>query len=497
MDWPIYFKDNLIIGNLESKVAVCTLWKKKEIIKERTKDFSVIGNLYSKEGINYILRNLLANPKIRYVILTGPDLSGSGKTFLDLIKYGVNKQHCIKRNGFQLQKEIDLEAIEAFRKHVKVVDLIGKASVDLEETSKSLRDELPSHLREPLLFAESHPTCEVYPSERNAFILRGDFVAEVWVKLLDLISKFGQQGKTEYSINQKEILNVVSVLSNEDPDNIHFVDYFPFKKEDLEGKVKGTKSTNIQQLLLPSVSLFREPYETGYYSKVLTALQTEADYTYGQRLMQFKGKDQLKSIIEKLKAVKYSRRALAVLWDPTVDSSSDNPPCLDLLQFRIINDIITLTAYFRSHDIFRAWPENAFALRKLQDAVAKEISSELKLGELVIISHSAHIYEDNLRRAKTIVEKFLPEVSKTAKRIRDPRGNFYVYVKDKSLIFVNHYSNEGKLLNTFEGKTAKELKEQIYPFISQIEHALYLGAELQKAEMAIKLGLDYTQDAAL
>ncbi|HHT9153877.1 MAG TPA: hypothetical protein ACFYEM_10185, partial [Candidatus Hypogeohydataceae bacterium YC40] len=268
MDWPIYFKDNLIIGNLESKVAVCTLWKKKEIIKERTKDFSVIGNLYSKEGINYILRNLLANPKIRYVILTGPDLSGSGKTFLDLIKYGVNKQHCIKRNGFQLQKEIDLEAIEAFRKHVKVVDLIGKASVDLEETSKSLRDELPSHLREPLLFAESHPTCEVYPSERNAFILRGDFVAEVWVKLLDLISKFGQQGKTEYSINQKEILNVVSVLSNEDPDNIHFVDYFPFKKEDLEGKVKGTKSTNIQQLLLPSVSLFREPYETGYYSKV-------------------------------------------------------------------------------------------------------------------------------------------------------------------------------------------------------------------------------------
>ena len=40
--------------------------------------YSVIGNLYTTYGLNYLIRNVLANPRIRYIILPGPDLTGSG-----------------------------------------------------------------------------------------------------------------------------------------------------------------------------------------------------------------------------------------------------------------------------------------------------------------------------------------------------------------------------------------------------------------------------------
>lgn len=519
MDWPIYFRENLIIGDLNSQVAICTLWKKKEIVKEKVKSFSIIGNLYSKDGINYILRNLLANPKIRYVLFVGPDLSGSGRSFLDLMEYGVDSEHRIKRNGFQLQKEIDIDAIEILRKHIRVENLVEKAeetNFDIEEAIRLLRNELPVYLTEPQIFKESRPTCEIYPSERNAFLVRGDFIAEVWVKLLNIIGLYGQREKTEYSLEQQELIDVVSVISSEDPDNIFFVDYFPFKKEDLEGSKKDKKSN--LQLLLPFICPVGEFYKEGdssklsarghrhrircdsrpegYYSKLITAFPvgTPADtsYTYGQRLIQFNGINQIANIIEKLKAVRHSRRAVAVLWDPTKDSKSQNPPCLDLIQFRIINNRVTMTAYFRSHDIFRAWPENAFALRKLQGIVAKEVGG-LELDDLIIVSSSAHIYENKWAEAKEIVTNFHPRFLETARKKRDPRGSFYIYLKDKSIV-ANHYSSEGKLLNTFAGKSTKELRQQISPFISQVSHALYLGEELQKVEIASKFNLTYVQD---
>ncbi len=105
----------------------------------------------------------------------------------------------------------------------------------------------------------------------------------------------------------------------------------------------------------------------------------------------------------------------------------------------------------------------------------------------------------------------------------DPKGYFLIRInQEKNELIVEHFSNHideegiardpktGQILkcknqkqrvpvNVFKGKTAKEmgikLTEGDGPFlISKLDHALYLGRELQKAEYCLINGKRYIQD---
>lgn len=125
-DWPIYFKNNLYVGDVESSVGVTTLWTKKELIGEHLDKakYGLVGQLYSKKGINYILRNILANPHMRHIVLCGSDLSGSGQALINLVEKGIDEEHSvIGVADAHIEKEIPREAIEAFRKNVEIIDM--------------------------------------------------------------------------------------------------------------------------------------------------------------------------------------------------------------------------------------------------------------------------------------------------------------------------------------------------------------------------------------
>ncbi|MFW5904496.1 MAG: DUF4346 domain-containing protein [Candidatus Saliniplasma sp.] len=86
----------------------------------------------------------------------------------------------------------------------------------------------------------------------------------------------------------------------------------------------------------------------------------------------------------------------------------------------------------------------------------------------------------------------------------DEKGFFTIMVKEDEII-VEHYLNvqkEGKLeVETGEldliitGKTAKAICDTIIQegLISRLDHAAYLGRELQKAEIALQNNLGYEQ----
>ena len=80
---------------------------------------------------------------------------------------------------------------------------------------------------------------------------------------------------------------------------------------------------------------------------------------------------------------------------------------------------------------------------------------------------------------------------------QDPCGSFKIMVKD-GMINAVHYKNM-KANISIQGKTSKAVYDVIIKqgLISRIEHATYLGAELEKAEIAAKLGKNYTQDFSL
>lgn len=80
------------------------------------------------------------------------------------------------------------------------------------------------------------------------------------------------------------------------------------------------------------------------------------------------------------------------------------------------------------------------------------------------------------------------------------RAGYFVIIpqQEKGIIVVEHYSYDNRLLRVIEGKDARSIYSTVIEngWIMQLSHAAYLGAELAKAEISIKLGLEYIQGAA-
>jgi len=128
MDWPIYYKNILRVGNISSNVGVVTLWTERDAIAKLLdqRDYAAVGNLYAAAGINHMMRNIFANPMIRYLIMWGADMSQSGHALLKFMQNGIDEHYAIVGARGEIEQEIPKRAIELFRKHVALIDLRGK-----------------------------------------------------------------------------------------------------------------------------------------------------------------------------------------------------------------------------------------------------------------------------------------------------------------------------------------------------------------------------------
>jgi len=82
----------------------------------------------------------------------------------------------------------------------------------------------------------------------------------------------------------------------------------------------------------------------------------------------------------------------------------------------------------------------------------------------------------------------------------DPIGYFLIRInREKKQIEAGFCKSANKVEKTIIGKTAMEVFNTIVHenLVSSLQHAADLGAELQKAEIALQLGLTYVQDDPL
>jgi len=83
-----------------------------------------------------------------------------------------------------------------------------------------------------------------------------------------------------------------------------------------------------------------------------------------------------------------------------------DPPCLRLLDFKVIpvDDelMLTVSAYFRSWDLWAGFPTNLGGIELLKQFVASETS--LKNGPIYAYSAGAHIYgyQEQIARLRTL-----------------------------------------------------------------------------------------------
>ena len=81
----------------------------------------------------------------------------------------------------------------------------------------------------------------------------------------------------------------------------------------------------------------------------------------------------------------------------------------------------------------------------------------------------------------------------------DKSGYFVIIPQpEKGIITVEHYSYDNKLHRIIEGRDARSTYLTVIEngWITQLSHAAYLGKELAKAELSMKLGFKYVQDGA-
>jgi len=127
-----------------------------------------------------------------------------------------------------------------------------------------------------------------------------------------------------------------------------------------------------------------------YSKQMRTVTSTTFSYTYGNRLLDYDGINQLQHVIDKINQADTTRRAVMHTWKVQQDISGEHVPCMQMIQFLCRDDKINCSVVFRSHDILMAWGANVYAIGDMMKVVADGTCSSV--GSLDVFSICPHIY---------------------------------------------------------------------------------------------------------
>jgi thymidylate synthase len=485
---PLYFGDRLKTVNPRGVIGVVTLWSRPEYVMERfreagvdleaaTSPIAVFGTLYGN-GLREMLRNLLYNPQIQVLLICGHDRSGSQQELKNFFNEGIEivedaPIHFLAGKGLLTNpcrikgtnRLIDgLVGHELFDLKLEILGDPGQDAT-LENIRFFFKAWRPGNrpvgarpAKEgvpPLLAVET----EYFPSNPRSHQVVQEKPLEAWLDLLHLLTRFGRR----VSLKKGERLEL---------QNVKVV-------------VEGPEPAGREELY----ALNLDPHRLDrYYQEFLQGeLRPDEAYTYGHRLRTYFGLDAVEILASRLQKDPEDRKAYFTLWDNNRDlTARESRPCFVSAFFRKFQGKLTLTATFRTHNAMDAWLLNLYGLMALQGEVAGRAG--LAPGAITVFSHSISIDPKELDRALTVVGK------RRWKMRLDPMGYFRVTL-DGEEILVEHRA-EDVTLKEYRGRTALALQHQIARdgAVSDINHAMYIGRQLARAEAALKEGREFVQD---
>lgn len=485
----LYFGDRLLTVNPHGVIGVVTLWSKPEYVRERfreagvdldpaTSPIAVFGTLYGN-GLREMLRNLLYNPQIQVLLICGHDRSGSRKELENFFTSGIveiqenSPVRFLSEAGLTYspmrisgtQRLLDpLVMPDNFPTNFKpkyIGDPKEETTIeDIQVFFKNWRPNAGSSLERP---KDVPPLPEVetqyFPSNPRGHRVVRDKPLEAWLDLLHLLTRFGRRVTLKKG-ERLELQNLKVVV--EEPE--------PAGQEDLL-----------------EVNLDPDKLDRYFRDFLNRDLRPDEAYTYGHRLRTYFGIDAVDVLANRLQKDPEDRKAYFTLWDNNRDlTARQSRPCFVSAFFRKFQEKLTLTATFRTHNAVDAWLLNFYGLMALQQEVTRRV--KMSPGAITVFSHSISIDPKELDRALTVVEK------RQWKMHLDPMGYFRVTL-DGEEILVEHRA-EDVTLKEYRGRSAVGLQHQIArdAALSDLNHAMYLGRQLAKAELALKEGREFVQD---
>jgi thymidylate synthase (methanogen type) len=532
--------NELIVTN--ANVGITVLWTIRDsVIPYLDKNnLAIVANFYTPAGLGAMIRNILSNPFIRYVIMFGEEYSSksagdkvSDRTSANMLRTffekGINKDRKLEgfENSVYIDKNIPLEYIELVRSNVELIDLNSKMpnatmQQKIEQANKllgTLQKKQP-FLDKPLIFDYEQAT-DSFPYEGGALIVHGNNIPDAWIKMIYNIYRYGRKNLMNANTDRwvKEINNMVVVIHNpQDMDLTINPFLIPLTKEKIEAYKREILSP-----ILPEGKAYTYGNKLRAYfcysSKEIKDLVNSVDYKDFEfkkgpwldknviyKKMNAGGDDasidatgnssyceidQLSDIIDVLKRDPYSKACVAMTWHPADElmRKHKSSPCLVMIQAMVQDERLNLTVYFRSHDMTQGWPENAYGCAAIQNEIAKAINMES--GILSIISDSAQIYNNYYQQVEDMLKKY----HKNTGMCHDKRGNYLIKLEDNKIIVTLMHPETSVVLEEFHGKSADELRDMIaHSALLETGHAIYIGSELARAENALKNRKQFQQD---
>jgi thymidylate synthase len=423
------FADQLTFGDDASRVGLVTLWTHQKRYRRLDRSlYRVMGNLYAADGVNYIARNILAHPaEVRALVVCGSDgiLEDTGVRQA-LLNWQVTDPMIPPQEVAWLRENIAVSQCE-------MDDLVAHLTAENQRVAG-----LPPADKAPATFPFPDQTSATYPSELVGMRVLWSSI-DAWIDALRHVLRFGVVAGP-----RKFVLNLVSVVDGDDK--------------------------RLPDFVTPEQA---QEYAAGFLSP---ERNPDVSYTYGNRMFSWgdhagPGVNLVEVAIGKLERDPLSSRCVVDLWDNRVDSWSDEPPCLTQIIFNQVEGRLYLTGLYRSHDLYRAYFLNLYALRHLQHQVAERLG--WTTGKLTAVSTHAHIYEWDLEQARATVES----AGRPACRY-DPRGNVAITREGGQTVLIL-YSPDGEPVARYEGRPRRVLQRLLEDdALSQPAHWAYVAKEL-------------------
>lgn len=138
--WPVLPGDFQVL-RFSAPVAVCTLASAaltEELARRAPSGLAIAGTLQTENlGIERIIRNVLGNPNVRFLVLCGDDSNRqvghlAGQSFVALFENGIDDKGRIRgaRGKRPILKNVSRDQVDAFLRQVELVSLLGEEDVD-------------------------------------------------------------------------------------------------------------------------------------------------------------------------------------------------------------------------------------------------------------------------------------------------------------------------------------------------------------------------------
>jgi tetrahydromethanopterin S-methyltransferase subunit A len=184
-EWP-KVEGRYKVGKRDSPVAVCTTASVE--LNLPMEGIAIAGKCVTENlGIEKIVKNIVANPKIRYLIVCGKESMGH---FVDdalenLVDNSIDEEGRIigAKGGIPVLKNLTKEEVERFRKQVEIVNMTGETDIEKIMEKVNEYSEKPSEpfsgeavvSEEPeRVEAPTHPITEWVQDPRGYFTIQAN-----------------------------------------------------------------------------------------------------------------------------------------------------------------------------------------------------------------------------------------------------------------------------------------------------------------------------------